>query len=581
MIKHNLGNWEYSTKLEGLLFFAQRMNEALFDFSPDKYKAPALYTTSSCIEVLSTIDKIKKETWPIKTLETVFEEFKYLYKNDTIAQKLVNADIGYYFSTISLDKIDEIKIKLELIYLKIEPLKYFNVLKDELIRVIEDGKEKQKIENYALKLISLLLHIGYSQGYIYKSTNSFFFKDKRINSTGVLNDYFSIFDMKVKEYEVYFKMSNLFEPLKDACKIFNIEISPSDTLKSYNMLKNIGNKECLIKISKIRALDPYNARNTADNILQKIGDLFTFFHHKQRLIWGEDVIVKDTATSLELYYIKKGSPMKKGVDYYPKKAAERLKEMLETLSLQDESFFRINRGIDFHGTSLENKVPENQLIQNWIALETLIVTNNSDTKINLILQGLLPILNYHYIKRIFSDLATDVERLNDININNIINKIPEGNCFLEKIVALCTIKSNLDIAKELLASCSDFPLLRFRIFSLNKSFSTFENILLFLEEHRKRLEWHIRRIYRTRNLIVHSGQVPDIIESLVESSHSYLDSFINIMMNLSSREKQIKTISQGIKEIQIRNKIHVDYLKSNKSKECDSDNFKLALWGES
>ena len=32
MIKHDLKNWIYTNDLEGLLFFAQRLNEALFDF---------------------------------------------------------------------------------------------------------------------------------------------------------------------------------------------------------------------------------------------------------------------------------------------------------------------------------------------------------------------------------------------------------------------------------------------------------------------------------------------------------------------------------------------------------------------
>lgn len=580
MIKHNLMNWEYSEDLEGLLFFAQRMNEALFDFSPDKYKAPALYTTSSCLEVLRTIQEVKENDWPIKTLETVFEEFKYLYHNDDIAQQLVNADVKYYFMPITFEQIDEIKVKLELIFFKIRPIKYFELLKERLISVIREGREKSKIETYSLKLISLLQHIGYSQNYIYTSTNSFFFKEKRVNSVTVLNEYFSIFDMQEREYEVYLRISSLFNSLKDACKIFNIETFKADEIQSFKQIKKRSDKECLIKITKIKALDPYSARRIANNTLQKMGDLFTFFHHKKRLIWSENVIVKDIQANTELRCIEKASPMKKGVDYYPQKAAKRLEEMLMTLSLQNESFFRINRGIDFHGTSLENKVPENQLIQNWIALETLIVTDNSDSKINLILKGLLPILNYHYIKRIFSDLVTDIERLENENINLIINKIPEGESSLDKVVALCTIKTNLDIAKELLAACPDFPLLKFRIFSLNKSFSSFEGIISFLDDHRKRVEWHIRRIYRTRNLIVHSGQVPDIIESLVESSHSYLDSFINIMMDLSSKEKQIRTINQGIKEIQIRNRIHIDYLKKHKLDECNSDNFKLALWGE-
>lgn len=70
------------------------------------------------MEVLRTIQKVKEKAWPIKSLETVFEEFKYLYKNDDIAQQLVNVDIKYYFMPITYEQIDEIKVKLELYCLK-------------------------------------------------------------------------------------------------------------------------------------------------------------------------------------------------------------------------------------------------------------------------------------------------------------------------------------------------------------------------------------------------------------------------------------------------------------------------------
>lgn len=50
------------------------------------------------------------------------------------------------------------------------------------------------------------------------------------------------------------------------------------------------------------------------------------------------------------------------------------------------------------------------------------------------------------------------------------------------------------------------------------------------------------------------------------------------MITLSAEEKQIYTIQQGIQEIQIRNRIHTNYLKNNPNTECDSSNFKLLLW---
>lgn len=579
MIKHSLGNWIYNNELEGLLFFAQRLNESLFDFSPDKYKAPTLYTITSCVEVIRTIEEVKEGIWPLKTLETVLNEFRHLYKCDDIAQKLVNADVDYYFMKVEEPNLDNLKIRMELLFMKIQPPKYFPLLKDSLKESIKSCKQKRKIEDYTLKFVTLLSHFGYTKEYLYRKTNDFFFKENRIDSVDIIDTFFSLFDLEKKKYEVFIKISRLFKPLEETCKTFNIIRETNDEISK--ILKVNIDTEILIKITGLSAKDPYKAYSYANKLLHKINDLFTFYYHKQRLSWSVEAVAKELATN-ELFHVKKRiTAMQKGTDYYPQDAAERLKLLLINMgtNFKEDSFFRINRGIDFHGTSIENKLPENQLIQNWIALETLIVNNNSDSKINLILKGLIPVLNHLHIKRLFQNLSIDIQRLRNKEIDEVVNKIPEGNTYSEKMTALCVIQDNLDIAKEFLNLCSDFPLLRFRVFQLNSVLSNANDVINYLENHRQRVEWHIRRIYRTRNLITHSGKVPTFIDSLVESSHSYLDKFINTMIILSE-ERQIHSIQQGIEEIQIKNRIHNDYLKKNLKMQCDSDNYKSLLWGE-
>ncbi len=65
--------------LKDYSFFAQRLNEALFDFSPDRYKAPTLFTISSCLELLRTASSVKNGVFPLKTLETVFLKNSKVY----------------------------------------------------------------------------------------------------------------------------------------------------------------------------------------------------------------------------------------------------------------------------------------------------------------------------------------------------------------------------------------------------------------------------------------------------------------------------------------------------------------------
>jgi len=52
-------HWSDIPNQQGLLFFAQALNEALFDYTLDTYKPPALNIRLLCIEALQTIDNIK------------------------------------------------------------------------------------------------------------------------------------------------------------------------------------------------------------------------------------------------------------------------------------------------------------------------------------------------------------------------------------------------------------------------------------------------------------------------------------------------------------------------------------------
>ena len=124
MLKKRTSNWVINEDTKGLLFFAQRLDEALFDYTAEKYKASVLYAANSCLEVLETIEQIKENIWPVKTLETVYEEFKQIFKNDDTAKSLIGDIANYYLVNIEEKKLDNLKANLELFYFKIRPVNY-------------------------------------------------------------------------------------------------------------------------------------------------------------------------------------------------------------------------------------------------------------------------------------------------------------------------------------------------------------------------------------------------------------------------------------------------------------------------
>lgn len=74
--------------------------------------------------------------------------------------------------------------------------------------------------------------MGYTQDFLYRKTCDFFFKKNMINNVNNIDEFYSLFDLKVKRYNIYLKISRLFRPLEEMCKGFKISIVEDEELSS-------------------------------------------------------------------------------------------------------------------------------------------------------------------------------------------------------------------------------------------------------------------------------------------------------------------------------------------------------------
>ena len=160
----------------------------------------------------------------------------------------------------------------------------------------------------------------------------------------------------------------------------------------------------------------------------------------------------------------------------------------------------------------------------------------------------------NYINRIIERFVADLF-LWDKNITRkIINKVPNshGHSIYEKALFLLAIDSNKELRAELYVALKDFHLLRFRAFTLSENLSDTDRIKKLIETHKKKVSWQIRRIYRTRNLIVHSGRTPSYTEVLIENGHDYLDQMMEGIMMLSCDEYKAHTLAEAFELAKIK-----------------------------
>lgn len=222
-----LNNWQKTDDLDCLLFFALRSRELVFDFSLDSYKYPALNSATICAEAITLINEIENGNFAMKSLIPVLEELTNKLNSDIIAKYILGSDIEYYINFGDYTNIKEIKVKIEILLNKINPLKYKTIIEKRLLSLILENKEKRKIYEIATSYISTLINIGFSQSYINQCINKTFFSRASINDIAVLNSYFKLFEIKKETYKCIFSVSEIFEEIKTSSNVFKCEISDS------------------------------------------------------------------------------------------------------------------------------------------------------------------------------------------------------------------------------------------------------------------------------------------------------------------------------------------------------------------
>lgn len=170
-------SWDDVKKLEGLLFYVLRLQELSYDQSDFTEKSIGHPASSLITELEQVIHIVEKGTikGQEKELTILKDELKEKISSDPVSKKLLGTKIDRYMNCLDSGSMEDIKLTLELVDLKLAPFKYWEELKDQINEVVIDGKQKDKILNIANLTFEFLLDYGYEKGTIYHFINLIFF----------------------------------------------------------------------------------------------------------------------------------------------------------------------------------------------------------------------------------------------------------------------------------------------------------------------------------------------------------------------------------------------------------------------
>ena len=187
-------------------------------------------------------------------------------------------------------------------------------------------------------------------------------------------------------------------------------------------------------------------------------------------------------------------------------------------------------------------------------------------------------LSRKYIQKLIKDLLNTLRLNYPKELNIIFSKLPAEYTDIEKCAFLISIKENKSLRDELCTLMGRNPLLINRTFTLMKKLHSANNIYTTIELHKKRIRWHLQRIYRARNLITHKGEDITYVNQLVENLHFYYHNIIDLIQETTSQNENIDSLETVFNLIRLEQEAHIKLLKESKEEECNNKNFRLLLF---
>lgn len=541
MKSNDISRWNYSKNLEGLLLFASLIDEITFNYSIDAHKAPALNVVSLLQDVYETIGNAERGIIREAGIPSLLRELVSAVNVDRLFKQILERRNLLYFITLleQENNLKDIKLLIEMMVSSGVNKEHFESVKNYLADlVINNANDKESIGLYSRIWVAHLKYKGYSTEYIYFCNREYFFGKNKIEAPEVIKVFLDKFSDSGKDYYVLFRGNKIFQLLKSTFSKFGDDVTVEYKLpyKNASIDKFIGNLSVdnNLIVLNVHARDPYSARTGAISKMESISSLFCCYQHKQRIRFKEKCIIIEKGNRNVYTIDKPMSAILRCRDLRPNKSQAYFTHITNRLSMSQDSIISIMKSLRMHESAVDAMSHENQFINLFTALEIIIPKDikSGKSRIQQIYDTLVPFLCLDYCRKHIRSFIADLLRLYNPEFVAVIAKVAEGKRLEEKVCALLTLKK-YDVERQELYNVftkHNEILLRNRFYRLDELMSKPVILLERLKKHKQRLQQQIDRIYRTRNLIVHAGDTPFYIDTLIENLHFYYDTLVKQLL---------------------------------------------------
>lgn len=551
------GKWAAGYSHDGMLYLAQRIEEMLMYYTSHLYKVPVYNAYLLLEEYAQTFGLVENGSVNQAHLSLILEELCHQLNSDyVIREHYSDDDISYIIG--HLKGITGEKQKQFIHYLWHTMSQYPEWCKEELRKVTSSEKEKKKIEKVLRSFIPSLIGIGYSPRFIYRHCKKTFSSEK-ICCFDDIDKFLDRFDWKQRDYTVYFAADKSVLTFK---KTLENRLGISFERDKISSQVQCADHEIPLHIV-VKDLDSDSAAERAFHQFNLFARYYMFLGNRSEEWCGDKAIVRDSNEHICTPPFKPIG-FRYSQDYDRKTLGINSEYIITSLveNAERKDFFKVDKIIRTHNIALNSPDISNGFLNLWSVLEIIGVSYHEESKIKEIMNAVVPILKRNYACRIIEELHDYLKaNLTEEDYESLLNEVKEEGSEEIKIGCLVMLAEYEDTRKKVYSLLGNYPLIRSRISQLyNDIFSDKNKMLNELDRYEQRLRWHLQRLYRTRNAIIHSGEASPNLKFLGEHLHDYVDEIVFEIVDKITSNSSLCSIDNVIIDSQtFMDKIYRDY----------------------
>lgn len=547
MKKEDYSHIEISPYRKNFILFIETLEEVLFYYSFESYKLPALNSHFLCLDMLQTKRNIDTKSISEGNFIPLSEEFEDTLERDIVLKTYIpeidvllkrrnklGAIVDYRNSELKtkISKYTEAAAYIcevsrsNNIYLTT----IYDLLIDNIFAETSEYNNWNAIYLLTRTLATELVNGGYSAEYITEELKNVFLDREKVVQCEkqILIDFFNRFTFERKSYQVVFGINAETARILKYFKEINVK-TPSNDIKKKLNLKHRG--DCIVEVI-VENVDKHQAANAAYGYINTIIGLHRISQHHKPIyikpiaqvneIDEKFVVISTKIIKMRNNILLRANNENQIQSYF-------FDEQLLNKIDPPETFFR---AVSLHNNALDSKEPTNQLLDLWTAVETLIGFRSGDEdKINVVCDILTSILNRTYLYSHITQLHKDIMAVCGKNGEDTLSSIAGEEQPVWKLAKILSVKDFQKDYDKLYHLCEEYPLLQYRMeYFSKKVFVNSESVYKELVRHKSKLRWHIMRIYRNRNMIVHSGEYMPYLNVILGNLHYYIDAMFDLLI---------------------------------------------------